>query len=115
MQAYLVYRFGRYGQIELAYPEKLDATSWGKFKFSGYARGGGIQNDTMGEYSLTFTNSGVQYSIYQDWRLAEDDYSIGVTVRRPKKPVISMSGMLKTQVGSLTLLDSNAHIPNEWR
>jgi hypothetical protein len=114
MQAYLVYRFGKPGKSELTYPAKLDAASWIKFEFSGYARGGGIQNDATGDYSIAFDNAGFRYVIYQSWRLANGDYDIGVTVMESKKPVVSMSGVRSTQVGSLTLLDNNPRLPNAW-
>src|SRR5690606_6182626 len=79
-----------------------------------YARGGGIQNDAMGEYSIAFTNGGIEYAVSQSWSLARNEYRIGLEVIREDGAVVSMEGDADTQVGALTLLDGNLRLPNRW-
>jgi hypothetical protein len=110
--AYLVYRFGRPNSIEFTYPDDLDESSWDKFKLYGYSRGGGIENDAMGDYSLSFSNLGVQYTVVQNWRAIGDEYSVGVLVDTGERRVY-MRGSKESQVGSLVLLDENSKIKDE--
>jgi hypothetical protein len=64
--AYLVYRFGTAAKIELQYPAVLDASSWQKFTYWAYHRGGGVANAGMELHQLSFKNKGVEYQLYQD-------------------------------------------------
>src|SRR5579872_842705 len=84
---YIVYRFGTADNMELQYPAQLDTTSFGKFWYDGYTRGGGPQNLAMGEYRLKFENAGAEYVMHEDWAYAEttsddkdDGYTIGIDV-----------------------------------
>ncbi|MFH6599696.1 hypothetical protein ACEVAQ_13385 [Ectopseudomonas khazarica] len=79
-EGYLTYRFGTPANVELQYPEILDEGSWGDFSFYGYSRGGGAENDAMGDYSISFTNQGVEYTVSQSWRLRSNEYFLGVLV-----------------------------------
>lgn len=56
---YLVYRFGRKNKMELQFPEKLDESSFKKFDYSSYFRGGGVENLGMTLDYLSFTNTGM--------------------------------------------------------
>ena len=70
--AYLVYRFGTASKTELQYPAVLDASSWSKFTYFRYFRGGGIANAGREEYRLSFRNGNVEYEVY-DMNHAEAD------------------------------------------
>lgn len=69
--SYIVYRFGTNKNIELEYPAVLDGTSWKKFTYSFYFRGGGVQNDGEDLNYVTFSNNGYEYKIFSEY------YSIG--------------------------------------
>ena len=62
--AYLVYRFGTAAKTELQYPAVLDASSWQKFTYFRYSRGGGLANAGRSEYRLSFRNAKVNYELY---------------------------------------------------
>lgn len=64
---YLVYRFGSKSKVELQFPGKLDETSFQKFEYSSYFRGGGVENLAMNLDYLSFTNSGYRYVIYKTY------------------------------------------------
>lgn len=106
--AYLAYRYGVSEKVELQYPEKLDKSSWEKFKLTAYSRGGGVENDAMGDYSLSFKNHDAQYVISQNWRLAENEYFIGVLVEADGKRYV-LQGDKDSQIGSLTRLEENSN------
>lgn len=101
---YLSYRYGATDKIELQYPSRLDESSWSKFEFAAYSRGGGIENDAMGDYSVSFNNHGARYIVSQSWRLAEDEYFIGILVDINGKRYI-LQGDKESQVGSLVRLE----------
>jgi len=61
---YLVYRFGTAAKTELQYPATLDASSWSKFTYFRYFRGGGVANAGLAEYRLSFRNGTVEYELY---------------------------------------------------
>jgi hypothetical protein len=61
--AYLVYRFGTTTKIELQYPAVLNASSWQKFTYWTYHRGGGVANAGMEEYRISFKNGGAEYEL----------------------------------------------------
>lgn len=50
--SYLVYRFGTAAKVELQYPDKLDASSWQKFTYWSYTRGGGAANSGVDRKSV---------------------------------------------------------------
>jgi hypothetical protein len=112
--SYLVYRFGTPQKIELQYPQKLDASSWDKFRFEGYHRGGGKQNAGMDLYSLSFNIGEYEYEIAQTWHAEEDAYRLGIDVRHAGKNV-SIDANVKSQIGSLnSLLFEEDHIRNSF-
>ena len=103
-ESYLVYRFGTPAKTELQYPETLDNNSWNKFCFFGYSRGGGIENDAMGDYSISFINQNTKYIISQSWRLIDDDYFIGILIDAPGQRYI-LRGTQQSQSGSLVIFE----------
>jgi len=104
--AYLVYRFGTAAKVELQYPAVLDASSWRKFTYFRYTRGGGLANAGRSEYRLSFRNGKVNYELY-DMEHAEADKDgdeiylrdVGITVADG----VDISGKNSTVRGSLYL------------
>jgi len=97
---YLVYRFGTKAKIEMQYPAVPDASSWQKFTFNGYVRGGGKANAAMHFGYLKFFNNNVEYELYDLWSSEDDKEEWGVLVKQGKK-TIDMKGNLKNKKGSL--------------
>lgn len=64
---YLVYRFGSKAKVELQFPDQLDESSFKKFDYSSYFRGGGVQNLGMTLDYLSFANGGYRYVIYKTY------------------------------------------------
>lgn len=69
------------------------------------SRGGGKANAGFGDYSLSFKNGNTEYTVFQQWNDEDDTYDIGVTIIDAKVKAITLTGLRKTQEGSLTLLD----------
>lgn len=111
-EEYLTYRFGTPDNVELQYPEILDESSWGKFDFYGYSRGGGIENDAMGDYSISFTNQGIEYTISQNWRLLNNEYFLGILINTGEKRIV-LRGEQDSQSGSLVLLEGKEKLKSE--
>ena len=104
---YLVYRFGTAAKVELQYPAMLDASSWRKFTYWSYTRGGGAANSGLETFRLTFENKGVQYVLSDEItafynRQHEEDYrrEVGVDITVKGKD-FSINGNPDTAVGNL--------------
>jgi hypothetical protein len=99
---YLVYRFGSKSKVELQFPEKLDETSFRKFEYSSYFRGGGVENLAMNLDYLSFTNSGYRYVIYKTYASEsvghEDEVGIRVIHQKTQKET-SIEGDFNTFEG----------------
>lgn len=109
--AYLVYRFGTAAKIELQYPSVLDATSWQKFTYWSYHRGGGVANAGEELSRLSFKNGGIEYQLYDNThafvnKAKEEDYrrEVGVYVVLKGKEV-RVVGKESSTVGDLYLTD----------
>jgi hypothetical protein len=109
--AYLVYRFGTAAKTALQYPTVLDASSWQKFTYWSYHRGGGVANAGEELHQLSFKNGGVEYQLYDDThafmnKAKEEDYrrEAGVYVVLKGKEV-RVVGKEPSVVGSLYLAD----------
>ncbi|MEJ8817381.1 hypothetical protein [Lacibacter sp. H407] len=111
-EKYIAYRFGTKTNIELVYPETLDSTSWQKFRFKGYSRGGGKQNAAMNYAFLSFHNNEAQYEIYETWNSEDEKEYCGITVINNNK-TFDKKGILKTRKGYLLSLRSNEKIKPE--
>ena len=103
---YLVYRFGTSQKVELQYPEVLDKTSWDKFYFYSYHRGGGIDNAGLDIDVISFTNHKTTYAIHDEWAIDKegeheylsieiDDLSTALEVD------FKISGLTKSKRGNL--------------
>jgi hypothetical protein len=99
---YIVYRFGTKDKVELQYPSVLNAASWKAFRYSGYSRSG-IDNSPMEMHSLTFTNSHINYKIYEDWEGDHHGSDAGIVVTVNGKKT-KLTGNVPSKNGSLELL-----------
>jgi len=109
---YIVYRFGTKAKVEMQYPTLLDSTSWQKFTFQGYIRGGGKANAAMRFGYLNFYNNDVNYEVYDLWNSEDDKKDCGVSVKQNKK-TIDMKGNLRNKKGSLVELIYEVKIKKE--
>jgi len=104
-RSYLVYRYGTQNHIELNYPTDPNFSSWKSFSFNSYVRAGGELNDPKGAREISFSNSGTDYSVYQNWG-SENDYEIGILIISKGKNY-RISGISKSQIGSLSRLENS--------
>jgi len=101
---YIIYRFGTKDKIELEYPEK-DKSSWNKFAYAEYHRGGGKANSGMDIENIIFINKGFQYVIYNNYHAGDDTIpegkNAGIAVLDPKtlKVLSDTEGIKKTVKG----------------
>ena len=117
--AYLVYRFGTAAKVELQYPATLDASSWRKFTYWSYTRGGGAANSGIETSQLKFKNNGVEYTL-SDQTVAfydkqhEEDYrrEVGVDVTMKGKNIV-VAGNPATVVGDLYRVKENHKVKVE--
>lgn len=107
-ESYLVYRFGKKDKIELEYPEKKDLTSWKKFQYSGYYRGGGFENSAMSLYYLSFSNKGVKYTIFQGSSVLDKEGNenrvVNIEINKDSSFTKTLEGDIATIQGSLSLI-----------
>ena len=114
--AYLVYRFGTTAKVELQYPAVLDASSWRKFTYFRYTRGGGLANAGRSEYRLSFRNGKVKYELYDMEHVeagkGDDEVylrDVGITVADG----VDISGKTSTVRGGLYLERERVTISEE--
>lgn len=104
---YIVYRFGTKDKVEFEYPEK-NRSSWSKFKYAFYLRGGGLQNEGEDRNYIYFTNQNIRYTVYDEYYAVGSKTLIGIKVAgsAPGQP-IDIPGEYKTKEGTLTDLRDN--------
>lgn len=73
----------------------LDSTSWNRFTFNGYNRGGGKENAAMHFAYLGFRNKDVIYEVYELWNSEDSVEHCGLTVMINNKAA-DKPGVLKT-------------------
>ncbi len=102
--AYLVYRYGNAGKVELEYPVKKDTSSWAGFSYSYWLRGGGKMNEGIDLNYLYFTIGEYKYIVYDTYFAVDDKYDVGVKVINTKtgKNVI-IHGNTNSQKGTLNI------------
>jgi hypothetical protein len=98
---YLVYRFGNKDKIELQVPAVLDTSSWSRFLFSGYNRGGGKENAAIHFGYLSFRNKETVYEVYELWNSEDDIEHCGLTIMIDDKKPVKLDGVLKSRHGNL--------------
>jgi hypothetical protein len=106
--AYLVYRYGTPGKMELQFPEQLDSSSWKQFVFSWYHRGGGIANEGLELNYLVFVNKGIRYVVSDTYRIVGNKPGLRIRViNEATKKETTIPGIYKTRKGALALLRDN--------
>ncbi len=99
---YIIYRFGTKDKIEFEYPE-MGKSSWSKFKYSFYLRGGGTDNSGMDLNYVSFINDNFKYVIYDTYYSLSEKQNVGIKVINLKSgKMIEIKGVKKTQKGNLT-------------
>ncbi|HEV3224131.1 MAG TPA: hypothetical protein VGZ90_14695 [Puia sp.] len=98
---YIVYRFGTKDTVEFEYPEK-NRSSWSKFKYGFYLRGGGVQNEGEDRNYIYFSNKNIRYTIYDTYYAIGSKSFIGIKVLDPGvgKP-IDIRGEYRTKQGTM--------------
>ena len=98
---YISYRFGAKDKIEFEFPEKTDS-SWSKFKYSFYLRGGGTANEGMEWNYVYFSNNNYLYIIYDTYFSTGNKSGIGIKVMDlTSNKTIDIKGNYKTRKGTL--------------
>jgi hypothetical protein len=99
---YLVYRFGSSSKVELEYPSAKDTTSWKKFSYSYWLRGGGPANEGIDLNYLYFISEDYRYVVYHTYFSVDEKSSVGVKVTNMKTgKTIDIPGNIKSVKGNL--------------
>jgi hypothetical protein len=105
---YIVYRYGSAKNIEFQYPEILDSSSWEKFTYSYYLRGGGMQNAGLDLNYIEFRNKEYKYVIYDTYSAEDNTSETGIKVTNTNTGLITdIQGNIKTRSGILTSFRDN--------
>lgn len=101
--AYLVYRFGKPGNVELEYPAKKDGDSWKRFQYNTYSRGGGKENAGMEIYNVMFENNGFRYVLFESYHAETDAFEVGIYVHNlTTNKSVRIPGLIASQKGDLS-------------
>lgn len=99
---YIVYRFGTKDNVELEFPKNKDKSSWNKFEYSYWLRGGGAQNEGIDLNYVAFTIEKTKYVIYDTYFANGEQYEIGITViDLSNNKTVKIKGNRKTEKGTL--------------
>ena len=109
---YLVYRTGTPNKIDLQIPTILDSSSWNRFRFSGYNRGGGRENAAMHFGYLNFGTKGIGYEVYELWNSQDSIEHCGLYVINKGKMTVT-KGDIQTKQGNLVQLMLEQKIKQE--
>lgn len=107
-EKYIVYRYGSKNKIELEYPKEKDLSSFQKFEYSEYKRGGGIQNAAMELKYLAFTNNGIKYVVYDTYFAEINKSNAGIKVIEFQNKITDLKGLKKSAKGNLSNLKDKA-------
>ena len=103
---YIIYRFGTKSKIEFEFPSDT-TNSFSNFTYSGYHRGGGIQNACMDIDNLRFENQGYEYCLYDIYTCEENKKKIGIRLLNHstgKATTLQKQGKLIGYLGNLNNL-----------
>jgi len=104
---YIIYRYGKSDDIELEYPDTTQS-SWNKFTYSYYVRGGGTDNEGLDLNYLDFENGEFRYEIYEEYDSESNGTTIGITVTNLKTgEKTDIQGVGNSIKGSLIDLRNN--------
>lgn len=108
---YIIYRFGTKEKTEFEFPSKKDKSSWQKFTYSYFLRGGGKQNDGMDLNYIFFENKGYKYLIFYEYFSDDESIETGIKITNFKtKKQIKLNGKLSSRKGTLIDLRDNNFI-----
>lgn len=107
-EKYIVYRYGSKNKIELEYPKEKDLSSFQKFEYSGWSRGGGIKNSAMELKYLAFTNNGIKYVVYDTYFAEINKSNAGIKVIEFQNKITDLKGLKKSAKGNLSNLKDKA-------
>lgn len=98
---YIIYRFGSKKKIEFEFPGTTDS-SWKKFKYSFYLRGGWTKNEGLDLNYVYFIQANLKYVIYELYYAGEKAPRIGIKIidAKTNKSTI-IKGNPKTRKGNL--------------
>lgn len=94
---YLLYRFGTSQRVELEYPSK-EKSSWERFTYSFYLRGGGAENAGLDLNYVYFEREGYRYIIFDTYDATANQSEYGIKVENLKTGEITVltGKMMKT-------------------
>lgn len=99
---YIVYRFGTKESIELEFPKNKDKSSWNKFEYSYWLRGGGVENEGIDLNYVAFIIEKTKYVIYDTYFANGKKYEVGIRVINLSNNItVKIIGNRKTQKGTL--------------
>ena len=108
--AYIKYRYGNNGKIELEFPKESNKDSWKKFQYNSYWRGGGKDNSGMEIDNLQFTNGGYTYLIYRTYFAENEKNNTGIIITNSTNKEIRINGMANTIKGCICNLEDTGLI-----
>ncbi|HLV45431.1 MAG TPA: hypothetical protein VKY32_00160 [Flavobacterium sp.] len=102
-EEYIVYRFGTSEQVEMEYPEQKDKSSFEKFEYSGWMRGGGVRNEGMRLDYLAFSVNHFKYVVYDTYFAVGNKSSTGIKVINTQtNKTTDIKGIYETLEGNLS-------------
>lgn len=111
--SYMVYRFGTNKNTELEYPATLDDSSWKKFTYSFYLRGGGTKNEGQDLNYISFENGGYRYKIFSEYYAQGNISQTGIIIEGSDGSETSINAIKSSIKGSLTDFRENNKINKE--
>ena len=111
--SYMVYRFGTDKNTELEYPAVLDDSSWKKFTYSFYLRGGGTKNEGEDLNYVSFENEGYRYKIFSEYYAKGKILETGIMISGPNGSETSINAVKSSIKGTLTDFRDNDKIKKE--
>jgi len=98
---YIIYRFGTQSKIEFEFPDTTKS-SWSKFTYSFYLRGGGKENEGMDLNYIYFSNDNYRYVIYDTYFAVSEEMKVGIKVTDLKtNKTTDIKGEPKSRKGTL--------------
>lgn len=111
-EGYLRFKISLKDKIQFQFPDTVDSeSSWKRFTYSYYIRGGGRENEGLDLNYLYFTSGSVKYVIYDAFSASEDKYTCGYkTIDPDRGNTNDYPGKIETRKGSLMELRDNKHV-----
>jgi hypothetical protein len=109
---HVIYRFGKPGAIEMQFPSDPNQ-SLTAFTYEHYFRGGGAENEGLDLNSLTFTNSGFVYEVYDHYIAESDTMFAGVRITNLSSGKKTDIPAASRAIGSLRVLDEFGLVPQK--